>query len=294
MAIRSMTAFARAVSNTPQGVWGIEIRSLNHRYFEFSLKVPPALSSLENRIRDFTQAVLRRGKVTVSLTRESASGEEANRPVIDESAVRFYAASVKKLKRKFRLDGDLSVSDLLRLPGIFTAEERKTDVEKVWPFLKRLLDQGLKKAVTAKQLEGRKLSRDILARLGEIRAAVAKIEKSAGGQNDRIFKKLSERMNAILKDHPGDPDRLAREAAFLAERSDITEEIVRMKSHLDLFKARLGGGAEIGRELDFLCQEMNREVNTMGSKAQLFEIATEVVFVKGELEKIREQIQNIE
>ncbi len=294
MAIRSMTAFARAVSNTPEGAWGIEIRSLNHRYFEFSLKVPPALGSLENRIRDFVQASLRRGKVTVSLMRESASGEAANRAVIDESAVRFYAASVKKLKRKFRLGGDLSVSDLLRLPGIFTAEERKTDAEKIWPSLQRLLVQGLKKAVTAKHLEGRKLSQDILTRLGLIRVALAKIEKSAAGQNERILKKLSERMNAILKDHPADPDRLAREAAFLAERSDITEEIVRMKSHLDLFKARLGGGAEIGRELDFLCQEMNREVNTLGSKAQLFEVATEVVFVKGELEKIREQIQNIE
>jgi len=160
--------------------------------------------------------------------------------------------------------------------------------------LKKILKQTLAQAIKAKELEGRKLAVDMEKRLIAICRAIEKIEQHARGQSQHVFQKLSERVDLLLAEKEKDMDRMRREVAFLADRSDITEEIVRMKSHLDLFRSRLKNSTEIGRELDFLCQEMNREVNTMGSKAQLFEIATEVVFVKGEIEKIREQIQNIE
>ena len=276
-----------------EGGWGVEIRSLNHRYFEFSLKIPPALGALENRIRDLAQALMRRGKVTVAINQDTA-GDKKSRLSIDEEAVRFYLSSLAKVKKKFKLQGDLSVADLLKFPGLFSGEESGTDPEKAWPVLKKTLTQALDSAIKAKQLEGQKLSKDIEERLAAVTKAVGAIEKLAAGQTERVYKKLSERVTVLIGDKTMDPERMEREVAFLAERNDITEEIVRMKSHLDLFKKRLRGDGEVGRELDFLCQEMNREVNTMTSKAQHFEISTEVVFVKGELEKIREQIQNIE
>ena len=135
---------------------------------------------------------------------------------------------------------------------------------------------------------------DIQDRLAVITKAVAKIEQDAANTSGRIFKKLRGRIADLLNESTIDPERVHREAAFLAERGDITEELVRMRSHLELFSRRLKIDGEVGRELDFLCQEMNREVNTMGSKSQFFEISTEVVLIKGELEKIREQVQNIE
>ena len=290
---RSMTAFARAGAPARQGNWTVEIRSLNHRYFEFSLKIPPALSALENRVRDRVQAVMRRGKVMAAISQE-LSTERPRTLSIDESAAKFYLDSVRRLKKKFKLEGDISVTELLRLPGIFGGEEAEADPEKSWLQISKVLNEALEQAVRAKQAEGKKLAKDIEARLEVISKAGAKIEHDAAGASERIFKKLKERISALLSESTLDPERVHREAAFLAERVDITEELVRMKSHLQLFSRRLKIDGEVGHELDFLCQEMNREVNTMGSKSQFFEIATEVVLIKGELEKIREQIQNIE
>jgi uncharacterized protein (TIGR00255 family) len=288
-----MTAFARAAAPVREGGWGVEIRSLNHRYFEFSVKLPPALNALENRIREQVQVSMRRGKITVAISQEGA-GDPKNYLSIDEEAVKFYLTSLTKLKKKFKLQGELSVADVLKFPGLFSGENDTIDPDKIWPDLKKTLTKALDYALKAKQLEGQKLAKDIDARLAAVTKSVAAVEKHAAGQSGRVFNKLMERLQGLTSENNLDPDRMEREAAFLAERCDITEEIVRMKSHLDLFKKRLRGDGEVGRELDFLCQEMNREVNTMTSKAQHFDISTEVVFMKGELEKIREQIQNIE
>lgn len=291
--VRSMTAFARANVPVKEGSWTVEIRSLNHRYFEFSLKLPQSLSVLETRIRDLVQAGMRRGKVTVSVNLER-NGKQRPAVTIDEEAVEVYLQAAKKIQKKYRLAGEVSIDQILRLPGIFTGEERETDPEKSWPEIKKTLSKALAAADKAKADEGRKLALDIDKRLGMIAEAVAKIEKFAKSRTETVFKKTLARIEALLGEKQQDLERFEREVAFLAERADITEELVRMCSHLDLFRSRLKGDAEVGRELDFISQEMNREVNTMGSKAQLFEIATEVVFIKGELEKIREQIQNIE
>lgn len=291
--IRSMTAFARVSAPAPLGKWIVEIRSVNHRYFEFSLKVPPSLYSLEGRVRERVQAQLRRGKVSLSIIQDN--GQEAVKGLsLDETAVRSYLAAVEKLKKRFRLQGQISISDLIQVPGLFSFSKPEEDPEKNWLPLQRALKKVLAEAVKAKQREGGKLARDISSRVRKISQAVARIELLAAETPKRLFEKLKGRVEELLAEKEKDLDRVTREVAFLAERSDITEEIVRMKSHLELFEKRLKSETEVGRELDFLCQEMNREINTLGSKAQLFEISTEVVFVKGELEKIREQIQNIE
>ena len=291
--IRSMTAFARVSAPARGGRWALELRSVNHRYFEFSLKLPPALGALETPIREWVQSRIRRGKITLAVAQDSER-EKTKGVSLDEEAVRLYLGAIGKLKKRFKLAGEPAVGDLLKLPGIFTAETPEENPETVWPGLKKILTRVLDQAIKAKELEGGKLAVDIRHRLDAIAKALEKIERHAQGQTARVFQKLSERVNQLVMEKEMDADRLAREAAFLADRADITEEIVRLKSHLELFQSRLKGDGEVGRELDFLCQEMNREINTVGSKAQLFEISTEVVFVKGELEKIREQIQNIE
>ena len=292
--IRSMTAFARVNASAREGSWVVEIKSLNHRYFEFSLKVPPALNALENRIRDFIQPDIRRGKVMVGISQDASNGRKFKGISIDESAVRFYTGAVRTLRNRMKLEDKLSVGDLLRLPGIFTTEQPEEDAERSWEALKRSLAQAVRQLIKAKEDEGRKLAADVHGRLNKIARAVGKIERLARSRSQQVYKKLSERVDELLAEKEKDPDRVCREVAFLAERSDITEEIVRLKSHLGLFRNRLKQGSEIGRELDFICQEMNREINTVSSKAQLFAVSTEAILVKGELEKIREQIQNIE
>ncbi len=291
--IRSMTAFARISAAGSLAGWTVEVRSINHRFFEFSLRVPPVLADFESEIRDKVQQQIRRGKVSVSISR---NGEE-ERPKeisLNESAIKVYMAALAKLKKRFKAGGEISSSDLLKLPGVFTVRMPEENPRQIWARIEKLLRQAVDKTLTAKELEGKQLAKDIQQRLAGITKAVAKIEGLAKDQPARLEKRLAERMAVLLGDKGMDPERLHREAALLAERTDITEEVVRLRSHLELFGKRLQGTGEVGRELDFLCQEINREINTMGSKAQLFDISREVVFLKGELEKIREQIQNIE
>lgn len=291
--IRSMTAFARVNIPAKDQNWAIEIRSLNHRFFEFSTKLPSSLSSLEGQLKELVQNEIKRGKVMVSVSQES-SEKVVKSLSVDEDVLKGYLTSLRKLKKAHSLEGEVSVSDVLKLPGVFTSESKQESVVKQWPSLKRVVRTALNEAVKAKIVEGAKLAKDIHDRLSKIKKVVEKVEKLGEGRSQKVYKKLNEKVSKLLTDKVKDEDRLYREVALIAERSDITEEVVRLRSHIDLFLSRLTKKGEVGRELDFLCQEMNREINTIGSKAQLFEIATEVVGLKGELEKIREQVQNIE
>ncbi len=291
--IRSMTGFARASVPAKEGHWTVEIRSVNHRYFEFSVKMPQSVSLLENRVRDLVQAEMKRGKITVGINLER---NEKTRPpvIIDEAVVENYLSAAGKLKKKYKLAGDISIDQVMRLPGIFAIPEQENDGEKRWPEIKKVLTLALQMSGKNKEEEGRKLAKDIAERLRMITQAVNKIEKNTASRTGLIFERLQAKVKALLGEREKDLERVEREVAFLAERSDITEELVRMRSHLELFQSRLKASGEVGRELDFVCQEINREVNTMTSKSQMYEISTEVVFIKGEVEKIREQIQNIE
>lgn len=291
--VRSMTAFARVDTGSGKDGWFVEIRSLNHRYFDFSLKIPAYLYSLEDRIRGMVQEKMRRGKVTLTVG-HTGQNDKLETLALDEHAVRCYVVALSELKRKFKLEGDITLKDLLALPKVFSVERNWKEPDKYWKTLEGILKRTLGMAVKAKEKEGQTLEADIFDRLNAIETAVKTIEKSAAGNAERYFKKLSERAEQLVGEKALDRDRLHLEVAFLAERSDITEELVRLKSHLDLFRTRLKETHEMGRELEFLCQEINREVNTLSSKSQYFEISTKVILIKRELEKIREQIQNIE
>jgi uncharacterized protein (TIGR00255 family) len=289
-----MTAFARVRDIKKKNGWTVEIRSLNHRFFEFALKAPQDLYPLEDRIRELLHSQISRGKISVNISLGD-SEEETKLLTLDEAAAEKYLRAAERLRKKFRLEGEIMLGDLVRFPGILSAEKVEELPEKKWRHLQGLLRKALARTLQMKEREGKRLARDMASRLRKIGHTVERIEKSVAGQSQYYFEKLKKRMGELLRESGSeDKDRIYREAAFLAERSDITEEIVRMKSHLALFERRLRGKAEVGRELDFLCQEMHREVNTMSAKAQLFEVSQDVVLIKGELEKIREQIQNIE
>lgn len=291
--IRSMTAFARVSLAALGKHWVVEIRSLNQRYFELSLRLPPAMYPLESQVRQLVQSVMHRGKITLSISEEGRAGESLAYE-LDQDQVRAYLASAKKIQSKFKMEGKLTVETVMRLPGV-VKEKAGGDVQAWnWANLSGLLKKALDKAVHHKEEEGEKLDKDFRQRLDHIAKTTHKIETLVQGNQKTYFEKLKNRLGDLVGDEKLDADRLYREVALLTERSDITEETVRMKSHLELFEKWLGRQGEIGRELDFLCQEMNREANTMASKAQLFEVSREAIAVKSEIEKIREQVQNVE
>jgi uncharacterized protein (TIGR00255 family) len=288
-----MTAFARVSFVADGRNWVVEIRSLNQRYFELSLRLPPVMQAFEVQARQLVQSVMRRGKIALSIAEEGKNGGTFAYE-LDPDQVRAYLASAKKIKAKFNLEGKLAIEEILRLPGV--VKEKTSAGVGVWNWAKLsgLLKKVLDKAVAHKEAEGAKLDKDFRQRLEHIAKTTHKIETLVQGNSKVYFEKLKGRLNDLLGDEKLDQERLYREVALLTERSDITEEAVRMKSHLELFSKWLARQGEIGRELDFLCQEMNREANTMASKAQLFEVSREAIAIKSEIEKIREQVQNVE
>ncbi len=290
--IRSMTGFGRAASRMKEGGWSIEIRSLNHRYFELSLKAPPSLYGIEDRIRELCQSRVKRGKVMVNIN--ETNGAELEGLALDEKVLRFYLSAIHRIQRRFRLEGQLSVSDLLSLPRIFSMEKKAVAPEKLWRALRGPLQSAIETLVHSRVREGQTLLKDLLGRIGKIERTVHHIEARVKRSPEVYYERLRGRIEKLLQEKLAREERIWQEAALLAERSDVTEEMVRLKSHLQLFRSKILKEEEVGKELDFLLQEMNREVNTLSAKAQDFEISKEVVGIKAELEKIREQIQNIE
>lgn len=291
--IRSMTAFARVSLPVGGKNWAIEVRSLNQRHFELSLRLPPAMYAFEPQVRPLVQSLMRRGKVSLSIAEDGRNGGSVAYE-IDPVQVKAYLASSKKIKAQFKLEGKLTVQEIMRLPGVVKEKAAEDVGAWTWGKLSGLLKKALEKAIVHKEEEGEKLDQDFRQRLDKITQTTHRIEALVQGNQKGYFEKLKTRLKDLLGDEKLDTDRLHRECAMLAERSDITEETVRMKSHLELFVKWLGRPGEIGRELDFLCQEMNREANTMASKAQLFEVSQEAIAIKSEIEKIREQVQNVE
>ncbi|MBU9889746.1 MAG: YicC family protein [Candidatus Omnitrophica bacterium] len=287
-----MTSFARVSVPFGKKKWAVEVRSVNQRSFELSLRLPPQLLLFEAQTRQMVQRVLRRGKVTVSLGEDGKNGGGVFYK-IDPDQVRGYLVASGQIKKKFSLPGSLSVETVMRLPGVVKEASSCEDQTWTWPKLSAILKKGLDRAVLHRQAEGKRIEEDLRSRLQHISQLTQGIAALVRGNEKAYFDKLKGRLKVYLNEGKIDEERLYREAAFLAERSDITEELVRMRSHVGLFTEWLSRSEDCGRELDFLCQEMNREVNTMASKAQLFEVSKETIAIKSEIEKIREQVQNV-
>jgi uncharacterized protein (TIGR00255 family) len=292
--IRSMTGYGRKEVRSSGSSFTIEIRSVNNRYIDIQVKTPRGLAALEPRIKKAVQERCSRGRFDVFITRNGGE-ERTGRIALDAEKAEQYIAILRELKDRFSLSGDIDLSLVADAPDVITVAENKENADDLWPALAGGLSGAVEELDRMRVHEGAALVQDINGRLETIGALAAAIRSQAPLTVEHARKRMADALKRLLSEQP-DPARLAQEIAILAERTDITEELTRMGSHLQQFRGILhdSQGEAVGRKLDFLLQEIGREVNTIASKAMDAEISLAVVNAKAELEKIREQVQNIE
>ena len=289
--IESMTGFGRGAAAREGLQVLVELRSVNSRFFEAQLRLPNGLQKLEGIVRERLQSRLTRGKVACQVELVQAS-EAGGMPVLNADVAHRYVGELRRLREIAGLVQDPDWATWVRLPGLFTMEAISVE-EEVAELVVDALDQALEELQSMRRVEGRALARDLRARVARIEERLARVEELASVQGDRIRERLEERVAALLEPGQVPEERLAMEIALIAERSDITEETVRFRSHDAQFIETLDRGGEVGRRLTFLLQEMNREANTLSSKAGDAEILHLAVELKEEVEKLREQVQNL-
>ncbi|MCM1329331.1 MAG: YicC family protein [Ruminococcus sp.] len=291
--IKSMTGYGRSQQTLDGREILVEIKSVNHRYFEFSARVPRAYGYLEEKLKTFLQGKVSRGKVEVGVTVYNIEGKDALIEV-NSSIAKGYVDALRKANETLELKDDITLSNLIRLPDIFNVIKNTEDEEVIWNDVKTAAEEALSNFVAMRETEGLKMREDVEQRLDYIESLVEKVEERSPmvteAYRERLFGKLTE----VLNDKKIDEQRILTEAAIFSEKTAVDEETVRLKSHINQFRGLLEINEPVGRKLDFLIQEFNRESNTIGSKAQDVEITKIVVELKSEIEKIREQIQNIE
>jgi len=291
--IKSMTGYGRGEAVAAGKKFIFELKAVNHRYNEVVLRLPRSLSPLEDRIRRFIQARIARGRVDGFLGVEEC-GEKNATVKVDKALAAAYYNAMKELQETLGIGGEIQFQQLVALPGVVTVEEPADDVEEWWPSIQNAVEEAVDNLVRMRMVEGEQLARDLLSRSERLFYLNQSIRERSPFVVEEYRERLVARLNDYMRDGIITPDRLAAEATIFAERSSITEENVRLESHLQQLKSCLTAGESVGRKLDFLIQEMNREINTIASKANDLEISRAVVEAKSELEKIREQVQNIE
>ncbi|MDR1117254.1 MAG: YicC family protein [Oscillospiraceae bacterium] len=291
--IRSMTGCGSAQRTGGVCSVTVELRSVNNRYFDCAVRIPRIYVSMEEPIKLRVQKEVSRGKadvfVTVEHPAESGASITFNRAVTDG-----YVDALKQMKRIYGLESEIELMSLARMPEVFTLEKAELDTDEVLKEILLTLDEALCGYMEMCRAEGEALKEDVLNRAASIERAVGRIEGMSEKAAAEYREKLLARMKEVLKDTSIDESRILTEAAIYADKTAITEETVRLRSHISQLRDMLERGGEVGRKLDFLIQEFNREANTIGSKANDIGISREVVDIKAEIEKIREQIQNIE
>ena len=294
--MKSMTAFGRAVVEGEERNVTVELKSVNSRFFDAGVKLPRAYLFLEEKIKGYVQKNgILRGKVDIYISVEEKSREDGA-AVLDEGFLASYLSCLYRLRDEYKLRDDITVMSVARNADIFHRERAAEDLDKAWEWLCPVLDAALVGYVEMRTREGERIAADILAKLETVKALVDEIETISKSDTVGYRDKLESRIRAILgeTDVAVDENRLLTECAIWADKIAIDEELVRLRSHFDAFMQIVALPEPSGRKLDFLMQEMNRETNTIGSKANNAAIARLVVNIKGELEKMREQIQNIE
>lgn len=292
--IRSMTGYGRKEVGEANTHFVVEVRSLNNRYLDLQVKTPRSLAVIEPRVKKAVQERFSRGRFDVSIIR-NADYARTGMLVVDDALAAQYIAALRDLKSRFGLSGEVDLSLLAGLQDLMTVTEAKDDLEAIWQVVSAGLTQALDELDRMRAEEGRVLSRDISDRIGNIEGLVRTIRTKSPATIETARKRMTDMIARLLSDQP-DPARLAQEIAILAERTDVTEELTRLGSHIGQLRSLLidAGREAVGRKLDFMIQEMGREVNTISSKAMDAQISLDVVTIKAELEKIREQVQNIE
>ena len=291
--VKSMTGYGRAEDTLNGCTITVELRSVNNRYLDCNVRMPRLYLFAEETIKSRVQNTISRGKVDVFVTLDSTGGEQVQVSVNQPLADGYYAA-LTQLAERYGLSKDISVSLLSRFPDVLLAEKAEEDVEQRAQDICSVLDRALADFDQMRTREGARLEADVLSRAARIEELVGKVEERSPQTVAEYRAKLDARMNEVLSNTQLDPARILTEAAIFADKVAVDEETVRLRSHIGQLRHMLEQGGTTGRKLDFLIQEFNREANTIGSKCSDIDIARHVVDIKAEIEKIREQVQNIE
>ncbi len=297
--MRSMTAFGRAVATTESKEISVELRSVNNRFLDWSIRLPRAYAALEEKVKTTLSACgITRGKVDVTITLADVKGNDkptALEPDVD--VARRYLEAAQKLRDELGVNNDLTVSRLLTLPGVMVpVKEEAADDDTVWALISPVLTEAAAQFIAAREREGERLSADLLAKLSGIKDMTATLAAATKDNITSYRARFEERLKNVMDDHGLilDEGRVITECAIYADRVAIDEELVRLSSHFEALEGLFRATEPVGRRIDFMLQETNREVNTIGSKCSDADMAHTVADIKSELEKIREQIQNIE
>ena len=291
--VRSMTGFGRAKYSENGLNITVEFKSVNHRYFEFTSRLPKGYMFLDEKLKSFCQQKISRGKVEAAVIIEDNS-ESAAVVEINGAYAQAYLAAVKDMSRQYHIKNDVKMSSLVTNPELFTVKKQSLPEEVVTEAVLKTAEEAMESFISMRQAEGERLKNDVKARTDFILEKVAFVEERSPETVRAYREKLEQKIKELIGDVHIDEQRLLTETAIFADKVAVAEETVRLKSHIKQFCSLLDSHEPIGRKLDFIVQEMNREANTIGSKAQDIEITHTVVDIKSEIEKIREQIQNIE
>ncbi len=291
--LKSMTGYGRNEAVTDGKKILVEIKSVNHRYSDYNIKLPRHMGFLEDKIRKYVSSCVTRGKVDIYINVEYY--ETADKEIIlNKEIAKNYIEVLKQLRDEFSLEDDITVSKVAQNPDIFLTERVEEDEDKLWESVKCVLDKALTAFVEMRSREGERIERDLRERIEYMGKLAKQIEERSPQTVKEYSDRLYEKIKEVLDGREIDESRILTEVAIYADKVAVNEETVRLASHFEEFYSIIDSGEPAGRRLDFLIQEINREVNTIGSKAGDIDIAKTVVTLKGEIEKLREQIQNIE
>ena len=293
--MKSMTGYGRGECARDGFKVTVELSSVNRKQGEISVVLPRDLEVLEAQIRDVINRSISRGRLTARVSLHAADGRAAEHVRINEPLARAYVRELNRLAKDLKLSGPVTLDMLARIPGVLETDEEMADAEDFWPAVEKALQAALAMLLKMREREGSHLAKDLAARIATMRKTTAQVQKRAPEVQARYREQLVQRVKSAGLESPSvDDDRLLKEIVYFADRSDISEELTRLQSHFQQFNDCLSSTEPVGRTLDFLAQEMNREVNTVGSKANDSLISRAVVTLKTELEKFREQAQNVE
>ncbi len=291
--IKSMTGFGRAVKELDGYVITVELKSVNHRYFEFSSRCPRQYGFIDEKIKSFVNSRVERGKVDCYVGIEALNTESAD-VVVNNTLASAYVKALKEIAQSYDLKEDFGASTISRFSDVLVVKKAEEDEEKIWNLVKSVASEAIDKFIEMRQTEGKRMYDDVYSRSSFILDCVSYIEERSPETVKEYNDKLVQRVHDLIGDVSLDENRVIQEVAIFADKVAVAEETVRLRSHIEQLREFLDSDTAIGRKMDFLVQEINRETNTIGSKCNDVDIARRVVDMKAEIEKIREQIQNIE
>ena len=290
--IKSMTGFGRSNLQENLREYQVEIKSVNHKYIDINIRMPRSISYLEDEIRKMIASKIKRGKVDVFITFDNYS-DEGKSIKINKDIAKVYIQNLKELAEEEKIGANIEVTDITKLPDVLVINNNE-DEDQIRQELSKAVDNAVEKLIEMRKIEGEKMAQDMERRIEIVNDKMKEISKLSTGLIEEYIVKLETRIKELLKTDEIDQTRLAQEVVIYADKCSVQEEITRLDSHISQFKDLINENKAVGKKLDFIIQEMNRETNTIGSKANNLEITNRVIDIKTELEDIREQIQNIE